>query len=167
MASHLVRTALACLMTALTQISPTRAQDDPVAGKRLYADVERYASFGIHRYGTEADRATTDWIADEMRKAGLAVEFQSFTLGKQYFVDKASVTIGGEAIDALPFWWIPEDKASFALTAPLASDDGDASGKIVALHLPYDRTAYLADTHRQAIAQAARRDPAAIVLTID
>jgi len=78
-------------MTVLTQLtSPAPAQDDPLAGQRLYADVERYASFGIHRYGTEGDRLTTDWIADEMRKAGLAVEFQNFALGKQYFVDKAT-----------------------------------------------------------------------------
>jgi len=168
MAPHLFRITLVWLMTALSQFaSPARAQDDPLAGIRLYADVERYASFGIHRYGTEADRATTDWIADEMRKAGLAVEFQNFALGKQYFVDKASVTIGGETTGALPFWWIPEDKASFTLTAPLAPNDGDASGKIVSLHLPYDRTAYLADTHKQAIAQAAKRNPAAIILTID
>jgi hypothetical protein len=160
--------ALVLLMTALSQLTaPARAQDDPLAGQRLYADVERYASFGIHRYGTDGDKLTTDWIADEMRKAGLAVEFQNFSLGKQYFVDRADVTIGAEKIDALPFWWIPEDKPSFTLTAPLAPDDGDASGKIVALHLPYDRTAYLADTHKQAIASAAKRNPAAIVLTID
>jgi hypothetical protein len=155
-------------MTAVSQLAtPARAQDDPLAGQRLYADVTRYASFGIHRYGTDGDRATTDWIADEMREAGLAVEFQNFALGRQYFVDSASVTIGTDKIDALPFWWIPEDKASFTLSAPLAGDDGDASGKIVALHLPYDRTAYLADTHKQAIAAAAKRHPAAIVLTID
>jgi len=56
------------LMTAISQLAtPARAQDDPLAGKRLYADVERYASFGIHRYGTEADRVSTVWIADEMR----------------------------------------------------------------------------------------------------
>src|SRR5262249_43959916 len=122
-----IRFAFALLMTALSQLaSPARAQDDPLAGSRLYADVQRYAAFGIHRYGTEADRLTTDWIADEMRKAGLAVDFQSFTLGKQYFVDRASVAIGGETVDALPFWWIPEDKASFTLTAPLAADDGGA-----------------------------------------
>jgi hypothetical protein len=159
---------LALLMTALSQLTtPARAEDDPLAGARLYADVERYASFGIHRYGTDGDRATTDWMAGEMRKAGLAVAFQNFSLGKQYFVDKASVAIGNETVDALPFWWIPEDKASFTLTAPLAGNDDDATGKIVALHLPYDRTAYLADPHKQAIAQAAKRNPAAIVLTID
>ncbi len=155
-------------MIALSRLAtPAHSQDDPLAGARLYADVERYASFGIHRYGTEGDRATTDWIADEMRKAGLAVEFQNFALGKQYFSDTASVTIGSDKIDALPFWWIPEHQASFALTAPLAADEGDASGKIVALHLPYDRTAYLADAHKQAIAAATRRNPAAIILTID
>src|ERR1043166_8442044 len=111
MVRHLVPIVLVLLMTALSQLAtPARAQDDPLAGKRLYADVERYASFGIHRYGTEADRLTTDWIADEMRKAGLAVAFQNFALGKQSFADTPSVTIGAEKIDALPFWWIPEDK---------------------------------------------------------
>src|SRR5262249_54678863 len=84
-----------------------------------------------------------------------------------YLLDKASVAVGGETLDAMPFWWIPEDKASFKLTAPLAGDEGDASGKIVALNMPYDRTAYLADTHKRAIAQAASRNPVAIVLTIE
>ena len=160
------------MMAALSQIPiSAHAQDgkatDPFAGGNLYADVERYASFGIHRFGTAGDHGTTDWIADELRKAGLGVSFQDFSLDKQYFLDRASVTIGDQTVDGMPFWWIPEDKASFSLTAPLAADEGDATGKIVHLHVPYDRAAYLAAVHKQAIARAAARNPAAIVLTID
>jgi len=166
MTPRLLKLTLTLMMAILMQTA-SRAEDDPLAGTSLYADVQRYASFGIHRFGGDGDRATTDWMAQQLGEAGFAVTFQDFSLGKQYFLDKASVTIGADTVDAMPFWWIPEDKASFTLTAPLAADDGDASGRIVALNLPYDRTAYLADTHKQAIAQAARRNPVVIVLTVD
>jgi hypothetical protein len=41
---------------------PSAAQPvaaDALSGARLNADVERYAGFGEHRLGTEADRRTT------------------------------------------------------------------------------------------------------------
>ena len=169
MASFPIKIMTALSMTIATQLAAGSARAaDPLSGTMLYADVERYAAFGIHRFGTPADRATTDWIAQELTAAGFKTEFQTFSLGKQYYPDKASVGIDGVAIDALPFWWPPEDKASFALKAPFAADGGgDAAGKVVWLKLPNDRTAYLAAPHKQAIATAAARHPAAILLTID
>src|SRR5437868_12869856 len=104
MVFHAVKLALVFTMAALSQTSPARAQDDPLAGAKLYADVQRYAAFGIHRFGTDADRGTTDWIADELAKAGFAVAFQEFSLGKQYFLGRATITIGSDSIEAMPFW---------------------------------------------------------------
>src|SRR5260370_26470991 len=86
---------------------------DFLAGERLYADVARYASFGSHRFGSPGDRATADWIAGELQAAGFAVEFQPVILGRQYFVDRASAEVDGTTIEATPFWWPPQDKASF------------------------------------------------------
>jgi len=71
----------------------------------------------------------------------------------------------GATVEVTPFWWPPEDKSSFRLTAPVARD-GDVTAKILLLDLPYDRGAYLEASHRAAIAQAAARGPAAILLTI-
>lgn len=45
----------------------------------LYETVERYAAFGNHRTGTLADAITIDWLADRLRKAGAAVDVQSWT----------------------------------------------------------------------------------------
>jgi hypothetical protein len=143
---------------------PGTAQDY-LKGAELYADVARFASFGSHRFGSPGDRATTDWIAGELQTAGFAVAFQPVVLGRQYVVDRATAEVDGTTVEATPFWWPPEDKASFHLTAPLARE-GDVAGKILWVELPYDRGAYLGPAHRDAVAQAAARGPAAILLMI-
>jgi hypothetical protein len=141
------------------------AAEDFLAGARLYADVARYASFGWHRFGSPGDRAATDWIAGELQAAGFAVEFQPVVLGRQYVVDRATAEVEGATVEATPLWWPPEDKSSFHLTAAVAGE-GDVASKILTIELPYDRGAYLGAVHRAAIAQAAARGPAAILLTI-
>jgi hypothetical protein len=141
------------------------AAKDVLSGASLYADVARYASFGLHRFGSPGDRATADWIADELSGAGYAIKFQPVVLGRQYVVESASVEAAGTAVEATPFWWPPEDKASFHLSAPLARD-GDVAGKILWVDLPFDRGAYLGPAHRAAISEAAAKRPAAILLMI-
>lgn len=138
-------------MMVTMMLGPASAAEDFLGGERLYADVARYASFGSHRFGSPGDSATADWVAGELQAAGFAVEFQPVVLGRQYFVDRASAEVDGTTIEATPFWWPPEDKASFRLTAPLARD-GDATGKVLWVELPYDRGAYLGPAHRAAIA---------------
>ena len=141
------------------------AAKDVLSGASLYQDVARYASFGLHRFGSAGDRATADWIAGEMKQAGFDVSFQPVVLGRQYVVEQASAEAAGTTVEATPFWWPPEDRASFRLSAPLARD-GDAAGKILLLDLPFDRGAYLGPGHRAAISEAAAKKPAAILLTI-
>ena len=141
------------------------AAEDFLAGDNLYSDVARYASFGSHRFGSPGDRATADWIAGELQAAGFAVEFQPVVLGRQYFVDRATAEADGATVEATPFWWPPEDKSAFRLTAPVARE-GDVAGRILWIELPYDRGAYLGPAHRAAIAQGVARGPAAILLTI-
>jgi hypothetical protein len=141
------------------------AAKDVLSGASLYEDIARYASFGLHRFGSPGDRATVDWIAGEMKQAGFDVSFQPVVLGRQYVVEQASAVAAGTTVEATPFWWPPEDKASFHLAVPLVRD-GDVAGKILLLDLPFDRGAYLGPAHRAAIAEAAAKKPAAILLTI-
>jgi hypothetical protein len=145
--------------------APAPQTADPLGGSVLYDDVKHYQSFGVHRYGTAGANAALDWIAGRLLVAGLSVEEQRFSMDRQYFLDSATVAIAGKTISVLPQWWIPEDKASFELSAPIARD-GDAMGKFVRLHLPYDQGAYLSKNHRAAIAGALERKPAAVLLTI-
>jgi hypothetical protein len=156
-----LRVLLAVAVTLVLE-QPVAAKDF-LAGANLFADVARYASFGSHRFGSPGDRATADWIAGELQAAGFSVEFQPVVLGRQYFVDRATAQVDNTTVEATPFWWPPE--SSFRLTAPVARE-GDVAGKIVWIELPYDRGAYLGPAHRAAIAQAAARGPAAILLTI-
>ncbi len=139
---------------------------DPLSGQALYRDIERYAGFGLHRYGSLGAEAAMSWIEHELAAAGYQVDSQALTMPRQYELDHAQLHIGTAALEAFPHWWLPEDRATFALSARL-SDEADATGKLVWVHLPHDRSAYLNDSHRTAIHQAAGRNPVAIVLTID
>jgi hypothetical protein len=152
--------------TSVQATPPSTQASGPLAGSALYDDVKRYESFGIHRYGTSGANAALDWLAGRLQDAGLSVEQQRFSMGRQYFLDSANMAIDGKTIAVLPQWWIPEDKASFELSAPIAAGNGDATGKFVRLHLPYDQGAYLNSKHRDAINAALDRKPAAVLLTI-
>jgi len=139
---------------------------DPLSGTALFRDIERYAGFGLHRYGSRGAEAAMAWIEDELASAGYQVNSQTLTMPRQYELDHAQLRIGDAALEAFPHWWLPEDRATFALSAQLGND-ADAAGKLIWVALPHDRSAYLNDSHRTAIHQAARRNPVAIVLTID
>src|SRR5262249_7126814 len=76
---------------------------------------------------------------------------------------RGSVGVDGRVVGATPVGWPAQ--ASFRLPAPVARD-GDVAGRILWIELPYDRGAYLGPAHRAAIAQAAARGPAAILLMI-
>src|SRR5271156_7025714 len=150
--------------SAQTQLQAGAAVDH-LKGTSLYADVTHYASFGLHRFGSPGDKATTDWIAGELKAAGFRVAFQPVVLGKQYVVERAHARVSGVEIAATPFWWPPDHKAAFRLAAPLVRD-GDAAGKILWVELPYDRGAYRAPAHRAAVRQAGAGGRAAILLVI-
>ena len=139
---------------------------DPLSGTALFRDIERYAGFGLHRYGSRGAEAAMAWIEHELASAGYQVNSQTLTMPRQYELDHAHLRIGDAALEAFPHWWLPEDRATFALSAQLGND-ADAAGKLIWVALPHDRSAYLNDSHRTAIHQAARRNPVAIVLTID
>ena len=106
-------------MVATLMLGQAGAAEDFLGGAKLYADVARYAAFGSHRFGSPGDRATTDWIAAELQAAGFGVEFQPVVLGRQYVVDRATAEVDGTTVEATPFWWPPEDKSSFHLTAAI------------------------------------------------
>lgn len=69
-------------------------------GTDLYALVERYHGFGIHRAGTDADRATVDWYTDELEQRGLIVERLPVAFDRYVF--DSSLTADGQPIGHLP-----------------------------------------------------------------
>ena len=83
-------------------VMPSKGVTDPLAGNALYADVQRYESFGVHRYGSVGLQKALDWLADRLRTTGLAVEEQRFSIGRQDFLDSASLAVGGTSISVIP-----------------------------------------------------------------
>jgi hypothetical protein len=164
-ATALVLLNMSCCIATLFPTGAAAQTADPLTGSALYDDVKHYESFGIHRYGSTGANGALDWLAGRLRAAGMKVEDQPFSMERQYFLEQATLTTGAKTIPVLPQWWIPEDKANFELAAPIARD-GDATGKFVRLHLAYDQGAYLNKGHRDAIAGALARKPAAVLLTI-
>jgi len=144
------------------------ASTDPLSGAALYADVQRYDSFGSHRYGSPGAERALAWIAGELERAGLKVSSQRFSLPRQYEFEAATLVVDGETRPVMPHWWIPERQATFSLTAPVAvPDSGPAFDGFVHLTLPFDRGAYLTAQHVSALESAFARRPAAVLLTID
>jgi hypothetical protein len=140
--------------------SPAQAAD-PLDRDTMMADIARYESFGIHRYGSPGAAAALDWIATELAAAGLAVTEQRFTMNRQYVFERGTLEIEGRQLDIFQQWWPPEDRASVELTAPIAPEG------LLRLSLPYDRGAYLNEGHRIRLAEAFARKPAAVLLDID
>ncbi|UYN96122.1 MAG: hypothetical protein KIT25_04020 [Enhydrobacter sp.] len=137
-----------------------------LSGDGLFADVLRYEGFGVHRFGSPGADAALGWIADELGKAGFAVERQAFSVARQYECVSAALRVSGRDLAVVPQWWPPPAQASFRLTAPIVPA-GPATGCFVRLTLPYDRGAYLTAGHRLALEEAFARDPAALLLDID
>src|SRR5437868_15537528 len=100
--------AIIAAMVMTSGLGQPGMADDFLSGASLYRDVTRYASFGTHRFGSEGDRATTDWIARELRAAGFNVEFQPVTLGRQADVERASAAAAGATIEATLVGWPPQ-----------------------------------------------------------
>jgi hypothetical protein len=157
--------ALVLMVASVMMTNPARAFD-PISGDQLFADVKRYESFGLHRYGSPGAAAALDWIAVELAQARWSVTSQPFTMGRQYELESGSLTVDGRRLEVVPHWWIPGTQASFSLTAPIIVS-GDASGGFVRLTLPFDRGAYLNNSHRDKLQAAFARRPAAVLLSID
>jgi CubicO group peptidase (beta-lactamase class C family) len=103
-------------------------------GERLYADVEKYVSFGDHRTATAADAQTAQWLGAELTKQGYAVNYPEFPL-RQYFFDRATITGGRDTISVFPQWWVNEhirQPVEGQLIA-VSSASADPNGKIALL----------------------------------
>jgi len=157
---------LFALVASMVLASNAARAADPLSTEQMMADIQRYESFGLHRYGSGGAKAALDWIGSELGKAGLKTSSQPFTMRRQYNFGGGSLDVGGKRLTVLPQWWMPEHPAQFSLSAAIAPS-GDASGRFARVNLPFDRGAYLNDSHRAKLEEAFARHPAAVLLVID
>lgn len=105
-------------------------------GERLYREVEEYDALGEHRVAGPGDDATTKWLSDKMRAAGLTVTRQSFPY-PLYEPTVSTVSLGTQNVEAFPAW-PPAMTPPAGIAAPLVPIDApDVSGKIVLMDWPY------------------------------
>lgn len=92
--------------------------------QRIGAVIRAYEQQGHHRTGTDVDRASGEWLANEVRRIGLEPSFEDFKLSRVDPVE-ASITVNGRRIEGLPLF-----DGSFTgpadIEGPLGNLGGDA-----------------------------------------
>jgi len=92
--------AALALSEAATAQSP-----DPLSGAALFRDVERYAAFGDHQTATPADVRTSQWLRDELARAGVKARLAPWT-HQQFFLRRQGLRLeGGADVESFPLWW--------------------------------------------------------------
>lgn len=144
------------------------ADSGPLSGAKLYEDVIAYYNLGEHRTATEADLRTSDWLARQLRTAGLKATFQSFGL-RQFFAHQTRLAIGDRTVRAFPLWF-PRATGPSPINAPLALLDKSVEGqslrdKIALVKFPFDARAAVVEGsgHAEMIHAAARAGTSAVV----
>ena len=74
-----------------------------VADERIRRIIEAYERQGIHRTATDVDRESAEWLAREVRDAGLTPALESFSIDRIDIVD-VSVTANGRRLDGVPLF---------------------------------------------------------------
>jgi hypothetical protein len=140
----------------------------PLSGSNLYKDVIAYYNLGEHRTATEPDLKTSDWLAAELRAAGLPVMFQPFSL-RQFFVRRSYLTLGDKRVRCFPLW-PPRATGAEPVHAPLAAYQKGAraeplKSRIAVVRLPFDPRAavYKGSGHAEMIEAAAKAGAAAVI----
>ena len=71
--------------------------------ERVAQIVAAFESQGIHRTGTDVDRASAEWLAAEVRDAGLTPSLEPFPLSRVDPID-AAFTVRGRRISGVPLF---------------------------------------------------------------
>lgn len=111
----------------------------PLSGSKMYEDLISYYNLGEHRTATEVDRRTSQWMAEQLRAAGLKTATQSFSL-RQFLPRRTHLSIGDRSIRSFPLWF-PHSTGSETLTGPLVGWDKSAppasiKGKLALVRFP-------------------------------
>jgi len=122
---------------------PARGLDpapDPMDGARLFADVERYTGFGVHRTAHPGDLQTASWVRDELERAGFEADLLPWKVN-QVFLEAVSLEADGTPFDAFPAWY-PNRTGPVPLVADMALflpgvASGDLHGRIA--YIPWRR----------------------------
>ncbi len=115
---------------------------DPVAPS-VAEDLRRYLDFGGKQSGGDGDNACGEWLAEELARAGFAVERQGVSV--PYFAPQRCELISGESRAELWPQPIVRPTPAQGISAPILRVDGDGhaaaplAGAIALVDLPFGR----------------------------
>lgn len=105
------------------------------------AVLEKYASKGEHRSGTEPDLNTSRWLAQELRSLGYSSQLRSWPL-QVFDIGETRLEVAGQSFSVFPFWY-PQPTSTQGIVAPLKLWDGktdqDLKGAIALVALDSGR----------------------------
>lgn len=140
----------------------------PLSGAKLFEDVIAYYNRGEHRTASEVDLRTSQWLAEQLRAAGLKATFQSFEL-RQFLIHQTRLALGDRNIRAFPLWF-PHATGPKTIDATLAVFDKGAEtrssqGAIALVKFPFDARAAVVNGsgHAEIISGAAKAGASAVI----
>jgi len=89
---------------------------------RIANIIAAYSAQGIHRTGTDIDKASAHWLANEVEKIGLTPALFSFEFDRFVF-ESATIAVGDTVIEGIPCYDCPPQSST--ATGQLATSDGD------------------------------------------
>ena len=102
---------------------------------------KHYAALGEHRTATPVDIRTSEWLASELKQAGLAVERRPFHL-RQFRLKSTRLEVNGKPIECFPAWW-PKATGPRPVAGKLADGIVPPAGSIAVFPMPEVRGASL------------------------
>src|ERR1051325_3695131 len=72
--------------------------------QRVGSVIRAYEAQGFHRTATAVDRASAEWLAAEVRAAGIEPVLEEFSLSRVDVVN-ASLVVNGHRIEGLPLFY--------------------------------------------------------------
>src|SRR5262252_4486811 len=149
--------------------STTLGSDNgPLSGTDLYEDIITYYNIGEHRTATEGDLKTSQWLLEQLRRAGLKATSQSFSL-RQFFVRQTKLTLADRNIRAVPLWF-PRSTGIVPITGTLVSletshQPGSLRDKLALVKFPADAGGAMVEgsIHSKLIRAAASAGASAVI----
>jgi len=120
---------LVALIASCASPAAKEAPVDPLSGEKLFADVAKYVSFGIHRTAYPGDIETAKWIAESLEQAGLDVELKTWPV-RQFFLKECSLVVDGEEFDSFPGWYPNTEPVTGTLAQYSRKDHSNLKGNI-------------------------------------
>ncbi len=162
---HLLSASGAAGVAAALPATAVARKADHETAPWLQAVIERYAAFGGKASGGAGDDACGAWLEGELTRLGYACRRQPFDA--PFFEPvRATLTCGSATAEVIPQAVVVPTGPN-GVTAPLrrADREGDLTGSLALVVLPYKRWVSLADpTVSRPIADAFRRGALATVV---